>query len=231
MENLIFFKEGESLKERIKDLHFSSQKRIQLLFPFSLKDLEGLIEERNIKGLIYFLSDELNIEIINWLKYYCSLDPDLKIVLFSNPDNAMTAWQIGVFHFEPYPVLSSQIIFSYKKFSSHINQGGNKYSIRTPEGVFNLNVRDIIYIQAAGNYPLIQFRNGKNKVLTRQLGTYSDLLEMNSAFERVHRSLIINKTAVKKINANRIYFHKSEKSLEVSKSLEARLKKNLFSYG
>jgi len=225
MENLIFYKEGESLRGNIEKIHFSTKKLIQLFFPLHLSDLEGLIESKNIRGLVFILAKEINEEFSHWLKYYSQFDPDLKIALFSDSSEALIAWDIGVFHFEPYPVLSSRILYTYRKYCSFKNQNQQVYSVRSPEGVFNLNIRDINYIQAAGNYTLIQFRNNKNMVLTRQLGTYTDLLETYPDFERVHRSLILNKSAVKKYANQLIYFHHSSKPLEISLSLGAKLKK------
>ncbi|TVR76605.1 MAG: hypothetical protein EA409_13105 [Saprospirales bacterium] len=231
MLNLIFYKERESLKPKIADIHFSTRKRLKLLFPTHPLELETLIQKKETRGLLcYFVPDPSN-EQISWLKYHSQYDPDLKIALFANEQFSLKAWQAGLIHFEPYPIMSSRIIFTFRKFCKQTEELGSSYSVRSPEGVFNLKTRDIHYIHAAGNYTLIHMRDDKTMVLTRQLGTYADLLETAPMFERVHRSLILNKSAVRECRDQKLHFFHSRKPLAISAALESKLKKILSFYG
>lgn len=231
MINLIFYKKGENLKPKVEDIHFSTRKRLKLLFPTHPIELETLILKKKARGLLYYFDPYPMDEGFSWLTHYSDYDPDLKISLFADEQFALKAWQAGLFHFEPYPALSSRIVFTFRKYSKHTEEEVSTYSVRSPEGVFNLKTRDIHYVHAAGNYTLIHMRNDKNMVLTRQLGTYADLLEIAPAFERVHRSLILNKSAVRECSNQKLFFYHSEKPLDISAALESKLKKILGLYG
>ena len=227
MINLIFFKESESLKDTVADLHFSSTERLNLFFPLNRKEVEFLICKKELRGLLFFFAPHLNKEDMQWINYYSLYDPELYTALYADQSYALEAWKTGAFHFEPYPIISSKVVSTFKKFQRIKKRTSYTYSVKTPEGVFNLPTRDILYIHAAGNYSLIHLSNDKTMLLTRQLGTYDDLLESTTHFDRVHRSLILNKAAVKTCTDQKIYFHQSSKPLEISAALESRLKKRL----
>ena len=95
--------------------------------------------------------------------------------------------------------------------SKSINQGLNlllhnlaqpagklqKLTLPTMEGMIFVDVDDILYCKSDGNYTTFYLLNGQNPMVTRQIGTYEDLLP-EPLFCRVHRQFIINVNKVSK---------------------------------
>lgn len=70
------------------------------------------------------------------------------------------------------------------------NQPG-RIKLNTRTGFFFVDPDDIFYIEADGNYSMINMVSGKSEVSTVNLGTMENLIENNN-FLRISRSFIIN---------------------------------------
>ena len=114
------------------------------------------------------------------------------------------------------PIDINELVAAVKKAelqlkSKSINQGLNlllhnlaqpagklqKLTLPTMEGMIFVDVDDILYCKSDGNYTTFYLLNGQNPMVTRQIGTYEDLLP-EPLFCRVHRQYIINVNKVSK---------------------------------
>ncbi len=82
------------------------------------------------------------------------------------------------------------------------NLKGNSYkhfklALPTHEGLVFINVDEIIYCEASGNYTNIFMNDGKKYVISRTLKEYEDLLDEQDFF-RIHNSYLINLNAIKR---------------------------------
>ena len=72
-----------------------------------------------------------------------------------------------------------------------------RLSLPTMDGMIFVNIDDILYCKSDGNYTSFFLVNGQNPVVTRQIGTYEDLLP-EPLFCRIHRQYIVNVNKVSK---------------------------------
>lgn len=72
-----------------------------------------------------------------------------------------------------------------------------KLTLPTMDGMIFVNIDDILYCKSDGNYTSFQLLNGQSPLVTRQIGTYEDLLP-EPLFCRIHRQYIINVNQVSK---------------------------------
>jgi two-component system LytT family response regulator len=82
------------------------------------------------------------------------------------------------------------------------NLKGNSYrhfklAIPATDGLVFINVDEIIYCEASGNYTNIHMGDGKKFIVSRTLKEYEDLLG-DQEFFRIHNSYLINLNALKR---------------------------------
>ena len=73
----------------------------------------------------------------------------------------------------------------------------NKIAITITEGVQLVNLDDILYFKSDGNYTTVFLKNGKNILVSRQIGKFDDALSDESFF-RIHSSYLINLNYINK---------------------------------
>jgi len=76
----------------------------------------------------------------------------------------------------------------------------NKIRINTRTGYILINVNEIVYCSAEGNYTDIILGKTKREVATMNLGKTSKLLKNNPQFKRIGRSLLINANYIYKVD-------------------------------
>ena len=74
-----------------------------------------------------------------------------------------------------------------------------KLKCNTKSGFILINPEDIVYCKANGNYSHLYLSNGKNELVTRQLGKVESFLPGNPFF-RISRSIIINTNFLSSVN-------------------------------
>lgn len=72
-----------------------------------------------------------------------------------------------------------------------------KLTLPTMDGMMFVSIDEILYCKSEGNYTYFFLVNGQNPMVTRQIGTYEDLLP-EPLFCRIHRQYIINVNKVSK---------------------------------
>ncbi len=226
MEEIIIYKEGESLKDKFSSLRFSYQRKYKLYFAQNFNQLGFLLKKGNASLIFYFkefLEQQDRIRVKNMILN----NSKLKICLCSSSEFALDAWKLDVFHFTEYPVISDALISVYKKYVVANGGSDRELTLKEDGEVIKIPYDYINYLHAAGNYTMINKKRDKSHIQTKQLGTFESLTENDLNFIRVHRSLIINIKNVKSIGNKQVIFYQSEKPLMVSGSLQAKLKKLL----
>ena len=79
----------------------------------------------------------------------------------------------------------------------HAETPFNKLTIATTKGIRFIEIKDIISIEADGNYSTIHLLNGDSIVASKTLGYFADLLSDHSTFFRTHKQFIVNLTFIK----------------------------------
>ncbi|HMQ08883.1 MAG TPA: LytTR family transcriptional regulator DNA-binding domain-containing protein [Saprospiraceae bacterium] len=227
MDHIIFYKEGISLKDQISGIRITNQRIYTQYFPIDKRELDYLLENGSVNYLLFYLAPELNDEDISYLRRINSDHERVKVVLFSDAINALVAWRIQVFHFDTYPVISNQLEIAYRKYVSFHVSKEKVLKVKNDSGVFNIPYRNISFLHAAGNYTMIYQKSDKSLLITRQLGTFTELEEIDPYMMRVHRSMIINLGNIDRCIASKIYFFDCKKPLNISSSLEAKVKRIL----
>jgi len=62
-----------------------------------------------------------------------------------------------------------------------------------------LDLNDITFLKSSSNYTIIKMCDGSRYTSSRHLKTYSEVIDSNPDFLRIHRSSIVNKNFVKAI--------------------------------
>jgi len=230
MDHLAFYKRNESLKETVSQLRFTYARPYTQYFIRDIEQLERLLAGMDETILLFYFTEKMTKNDQDVLQLLSGSYKNVKIVLLSETTFALNAWRLNIFHFDAYPVMSDMLTFAYHKWEKSLDNADEELTLKTDEGIVKLKHRDILYLQAAGNYSMIHQSGDKCLVLTRQLGTFSELYEQFSRFERVHRSLILNFENIKACKNNMIYFHRSQKPLVISPLLESKIKKMLLAH-
>jgi two-component system LytT family response regulator len=77
----------------------------------------------------------------------------------------------------------------------------NKIAVTTKNGIDFLDLENIVYIEANGNYSKIYLKNAETFIISKTLKSIQDLFE-ESFFYRIHRQYIINLKMIKHFNRN-----------------------------
>lgn len=74
-----------------------------------------------------------------------------------------------------------------------------KLALSTSEGIFLYDTRDIVLLEGSSNYTKFCFTNQKTLIVAKTLKEYEDIL-LEHQFLRVHKSYLVNKTHVIKVD-------------------------------
>jgi two-component system, LytTR family, response regulator len=102
---------------------------------------------------------------------------------------------------------------------------GERILVKSRGRILFLRVKEIDWIEAAGNY--VQIHVGEQThILREKIGTIEEALDTET-FVRIHRSLIVNSDRIKELqpcgNSEYLMVLKNGKSMSVSRSYRARL--------
>jgi two-component system, LytTR family, response regulator len=144
---------------------------------------------------------------------YSALDYLLKPI---DADEFVDAVNKAVLRIKSHQSSSDQINF-LKEIKSHRSLP-EKLTVPTPEGFLLLNISDILYCQASGNYTELYLSDNKKIISSYTLGHYDEILT-NHNFFRVHRSFLVNIEHIKmyKKGAGGTIIMKNGHEIEVSR--------------
>ena len=226
MDEIIIFKEGENFKEKFSDLRFSYQRKYKLYFAQNYNQV-GFILNKGADLLIFYFKDELGKQDRIRIKHIVSNYPSAKVCLCSNKQFALDAWKIGVFYFTEYPVVSDGLLAAYKRYVTRNGVEGKELILKEDGEIIKISFDKITYLQAAGNYTLINQKGDRKNVQTKQLGNFEEITEKDLNLVRIHRSLIVNTKNIKSVGNKQVFFYQCKKPLNISASLQSKLKKLL----
>lgn len=91
----------------------------------------------------------------------------------------------------------------YDFLRQFFSSGFKKISIPSSKGYDLINIDNIMWCEASGNYTIIFLEGGRKLVASKQLKHYENILT-EVGFVRIHRSLLVNIKHVNKIKENTV---------------------------
>lgn len=125
---------------------------------------------------------------------------------------AVKAFKFSAFDFLLKPIDNEELIATVQKLERkktpsvqlqelkqnlHQKTPFNKLTITTIKGIRFLEIKDIIVLEADGNYTTIYLLNGDTVVASKTLGYFHELFSENTQFFRTHKQFIINLSHIK----------------------------------
>ena len=122
------------------------------------------------------------------------------IVVSANTDRAIEAFELGVLDFIPKPFDKERLQRALNRFTGRNNRinGTSMLVVKNAGTRQFIATSDILYISGAGDYVELHLKNGKYHLYKKSLDKLTETLPKN--FIRIHKSHIIDKERIKKIN-------------------------------
>lgn len=121
------------------------------------------------------------------------------IIITANRDKAIIAFDFGVLDFISKPIVEERFRIAIDRFlnSNGLHREKLKYlAIKSKKGIRLINIEDVEFIKASGNYSEIYTINKHYYVHDKSLDKLTKILPDN--FVKVHRSYIIEKSKISK---------------------------------
>ncbi len=216
MIKLINFKQNQSL------LDFFESKQ-DVLSKFSIGDL----------FFIYFEKDSLKNRLD--LRRILSNHSPINVIILSNDDLNKLAWKTNVLHFfQTSENIKKQFDNLVEKlyFINNLKKLPKKIKVNYLGGSDIIDLDNILYCRAEGNYTTLFMIDFKKKTYTIQLNKLNDLLSKHHNISRVGKSILINYKYISQIKSEEIVFTINEKQtvLKLSNLLIKRIKKEIIWY-
>jgi two-component system LytT family response regulator len=169
---------------------------------------------------ILFLDIEMKGKDGFWVADQIKHLPVLIAFVTSHTEYALKAFNYYALHYIEKPVEPkdiSDLIGKYKlmkqgsgiQMTQQVNEMLNdvlkrfdyptRIYLNNQENILVLSLSDIIYISANGSYTDFHMRDGKTHVSSKTLKCYTEIVEKNPDFVRIHRSYLINLQHLHKI--------------------------------
>lgn len=158
-------------------------------------------------------------------------NPPMVIFTTAYSEHAVQSFELDVIDYLLKP-------FSLPRFLKACNKAYEQYELKrsnnnigSPASVFiksgygqvRVELDDILYVESTGNY--VQFISEKHKILSRQTMAEVEALLPPASFVRVHRSFIVSKKQVSKIEKSTVWIKQIE--IPVGSSYSVNLEKFL----
>jgi two-component system LytT family response regulator len=177
---------------------------------------------RNKVDLLLLNTDLGNID---GFEYYQSFSEDIKVVYTSNQKElAVKAFDVDAIDYLMYPFSERRFLQMLQKaktvFTLKLNSKQNEerfIQIRADYATLNVDLREIQFIEAFGDYLKIHLIGKKPIVSLMTLKSITDKLP-DEGFVRIHRSYIVNLKFIESVKGKRINIGVTE--LPLSKSFE-----------
>ncbi len=155
-------------------------------------------------------------------------------LISSHSNYAFDAFKIASLHYIPRPITSMavrELIERFKKSKTQkettkeisADQLAGLYPkriyVNTQKQILILQLDQVIYIEAEGSYTNFHLVDGKIIVSGKNLKKYSDQIELNPDFVKIHRSYIINQSHLQSINKKKLdmtFLFKNKKELNLA---------------
>ena len=204
---------------------------------FRLSEAVKLIKKE--KPDVVFL--DINLSGENGFDLLDKIDMDLKIVFVTAYNEyAVRAFEVNALDYLLKPLSKKRIATTVKRLlegndTEIIHE--NKYNFDDTIFLSGNNkacfvkIKDICYVEADSCYSKIFLANGNEKVISRTLKKWQEILPENE-FVRVHRSYLLNVNGIKEIKKRDngtyyVHFNEINKSIEISRRYASSLKNKL----
>ncbi len=143
-------------------------------------------------------------------------NPPMVIFTTAYSEHAVQSFELDVIDYLLKP-------FSLPRFLKACNKAYEQYELKrntnntaSPASVFiksgygqvRVELNDILYVESTGNY--VQFISEKHKILSRQTMAEVEALLPAASFVRIHRSFIVSRKQVSKIEKNTVWIKQIE---------------------
>lgn len=158
-------------------------------------------------------------------------NPPMVIFTTAYSEHAVQSFELDVIDYLLKPFSLPRFLKACNKAYEQHELKKNNNSIASPASVFiksgygqvRVELDDILYVESTGNY--VQFVSGKNKILSRQTMAEVEAILPAALFVRIHRSFIVSKKQVSKIEKNAVWVKQVE--IPVGSSYSVNLEKFL----
>jgi DNA-binding LytR/AlgR family response regulator len=182
--------------------------------------LEAKEELQKQKVDILFL--DINMPVLDGIAFLKTVkDPPLVIFTTAYKEYALNAFDLSACDYLLKPFSLERFIVAVDKaiaqlaLRASINQPAgtetkaeDQLFIKVDTRIYKILYRDILYAEASGNYTKIVTL--KNTLMPGMTFSHFEQQLPSSLFVRVHRSFIINKTAISHIEGNRVFINQVE---------------------
>ncbi|MEO5571516.1 MAG: LytTR family DNA-binding domain-containing protein [Bacteroidia bacterium] len=176
---------------------------------------EGITTIKQLKPDLVFLDVEMpNGTGFEMLQQFSEIN--FEVIFATGFDKyALKAFKFSALDYLMKPVVADELVNAVSRFENkknktdsniqlnlllsnlkNIKTGIHKIAVPAADGLSLLDVKEIVHLEADGNYTVFFTINGKHTV-SKSLGEYEELLSENN-FLRVHQSHLINLDHVKK---------------------------------
>jgi two-component system LytT family response regulator len=184
---------------------------------------------------------DIEMPIHNGFELFERLDKIDFEVIFTTAHNeyAIKAFQVSAIDYLLKPIQISQLIQAFEKAEKRINANtlaqriailqanmqerrSKRIALSLSDGLCFVDFKDIICLKSDGSYVLFFLADGNKILVSKTIKDYESLLSQEQGFFRTHRSFLVNKQHVLRINAEGVL---------LSRNLHAQLtrdKKNHF---
>lgn len=182
---------------------------LKAVFTDAFKALEYLQKED--VDLIFL---DIKMPDISGIEFFNSLsNKPLLIFTTAYSEHAVTSFEMDAVDYLLKP-------FSLARFLKACNKANELYTFRNSAGTsdhlfiksgydqYKVFFEEILYLEATGNY--VTFVLPDKKILSRSTFIEATNLVPNDKFVRVHRSFIINKEKIEKVERNQVHINKTK---------------------
>jgi len=145
----------------------------------------------------------------------------------SNKEYAIEAFEYDVTDYLIKPVYLERLAKALDKVKRRIKvlyeSQNNDFFIKIGSSLVKLEYNDILWVEAKGDYVLIQMRDKKHIIYSR-LKSIEEKLP-NHKFTKIHRSYIVNLSEVENIKESSLTIHGED--LPISRSKKSELKEKI----
>ena len=173
-----------------------------------LKDIGKAIEQtQELKPSVIILDIErLGNNGLDYAEELTKLPSDPYLIFITHrPQEELDSFVKSGFGYVPKPVDPKRLLKISQRAICHVSRKNPAKKLRfaISSGYCFVNIKEILYIQAHGNYSDLFLTDGTRHTLTMQLGKLHAMLPQPNFF-RVSRSALINTTYLKFINKQKM---------------------------
>ena len=171
------------------------------------------------------------IDGIEFLKTINEYSPSTKVIFVTAYQHyALKAIQENAFDFLCKPIIKGELQrVVYKLLSVFgderklLKNENDRILMKTQEGYHYINLNDILYFEADGNYTVLKLIGGTEFIASTNIGKMYDTLS-NDIFIRISRKHLINKRYLAFMNFNKHYCVLQHNGLSVQLSISVKMK-------